>query len=124
MQVYTQIVKANRTGVIAVDPFEKLCDLGGWQSYDAARRYICDAVDCRRDIQAAIYPALSAYLGGVIYLSVRQVAEILNISARSVNRQIKRGLLPASKVGGRVRVYCDDVYLFAKRMRIVRKEKL
>ena len=65
VQVYTQIVKANRTGVIAVDPFEKLCDLGGWQSYDAARRYICDAVDCRRDIQAAIYPALSAYLGGV-----------------------------------------------------------
>lgn len=60
----------------------------------------------------------------MIYLSVRQVAEILNISARSVNRQIKRGLLPASKVGGRVRVYCDDVYLFAKRMRIVRKEKL
>lgn len=59
----------------------------------------------------------------MIFLSIRQVADILNISARSVNRQIERGLLPASKVGGRVRIYCDDVYLFARRMRIVGKKK-
>ncbi len=61
-QVYTEITAMNRTSRLAVDPFEKLCDLGGWQSYDAARRYISDAVDCRREIQQAIYPAVRRHL--------------------------------------------------------------
>lgn len=55
VQIYSRITAANRENRIAVDPFEKLCELGGWQSYDAARRYIADSVDCRREIQQEIY---------------------------------------------------------------------
>ena len=65
VQVYTRITEENRSGRIAVDPFEKLCELGGWESYDAARRYIADAVDNRRAIQESIYPRLNAWLTGV-----------------------------------------------------------
>ena len=58
VQVYTRVTEANRAGKIACDPFEKLCQLGGWESYDAARRYIADAVDNRREIQEGLYPGL------------------------------------------------------------------
>lgn len=58
VQVYTRVTEANRAGRIACDPFEKLCQLGGWESYDAARRYIADAVDNRREIQEGLYPGL------------------------------------------------------------------
>ncbi len=65
VQIYTKIVEENRRGRIASDPFEKLCQLGGWESYDAARRYIADAVDNRRAVQEAIYPRLNAFLDRV-----------------------------------------------------------
>lgn len=58
IQVYTQITAANRTGKTACDPFQKLCELGGWRSYDAARRYIADAVDNRREIMTNMYRSL------------------------------------------------------------------
>lgn len=47
-------------------------------------------------------------------LTIKEVAEVLNVNPRTVNRMIDRGELPAVKVGNRWRIKPEDVKDFLK----------
>ena len=50
---------------------------------------------------------VEAFDGGVKLYSIKQVAAILGLTTRTINRYIKGGSLPAVKVGGRWRIRGD-----------------
>ena len=41
--------------------------------------------------------------------TLKQVADYLNVSQETVKRRIKEGKLPASKIGGQIRIRWSDV---------------
>lgn len=49
-------------------------------------------------------------------LTLLDAAEILNVSTRTVRRQIDDGLLPTVRIGGSVRIRPEDLRSFIEKM--------
>jgi excisionase family DNA binding protein len=54
--------------------------------------------------------------GLVPLLTLPEAAELLNVSTRTVRRQIDDGLLPTVRIGGAVRIRPDDLRSFIGKM--------
>ena len=51
-------------------------------------------------------------------LTVDEVAGILKVATKTVRREIKRGELPAVRIGRQLRISADDLVLYIRRRQI------
>ncbi len=60
-------------------------------------------------------PPVSPFSEDEQLLSLKQAASLLHVSRSSMYRMIRRGELPATRVGGRTRFRIDDLRAFLRR---------
>ena len=55
-------------------------------------------------------------------LSKQEVADVLNVSVRTVSRIIKKSMLPIHRVERSIRIKCEDVEAYLEKRREEKKE--
>ena len=56
--------------------------------------------------------------GSVPLLTVKEVAGVLKVAVKTVRREIKRGELPAIRIGRQLRISADDLVLYIRRRQL------